>query len=49
MKNLKLYQTMKKNHETPLEGYTRHIAHANLIILNKKFKNIQNRNNNEQQ
>ena len=38
---------MKKT-ETPLEGYMRHIAHANRIILNEVWENIK-RNNNEQQ
>lgn len=40
---------MKKKPETPLECYMRHIAHANIIILNKVLTDIQNQNNNEQQ
>ena len=35
--------------ETPLDGYMRHIAHANRIILKEVVDNIQNRNNNERQ
>jgi hypothetical protein len=32
---------------SPLDGYMRHIAHANIIIVNKVLNNL-NDNNNEQ-
>ena len=35
--------------ESPREVYMRHIAHANINILNKVLTDIQNQNNNEQQ
>ncbi len=34
--------------ESPLEGYKRHIAHANHIILEQVLRNL-NDNNNERQ
>lgn len=35
--------------ESPIEGYKRHIAHANLIIYKEVITNITNQNNNERQ
>lgn len=39
---------MKKK-DSPLDGYMRHIAHANHIIFKEVLDNIQNQNNNERQ
>jgi hypothetical protein len=36
------------NPDSPLDGYMRHIAHANHIIFKEVLDNIQNQNYNEQ-